>query len=44
MLTNTFFQLLMPHLKNSLQINIQARASLLAANGVFDKVGLITFN
>ncbi|KAF7697155.1 hypothetical protein HF521_005573 [Silurus meridionalis] len=30
-------QLLMPHLKNSLQINIQARGSLLAANGVFDK-------
>ncbi|KAM9451388.1 polyunsaturated fatty acid lipoxygenase ALOX15B isoform 2-T3 [Clarias gariepinus] len=30
-------QLLMPHIKNSLQINIQARGSLLAANGVFDK-------
>ncbi|MCI4386539.1 hypothetical protein PGIGA_G00063480 [Pangasianodon gigas] len=30
-------QLLMPHLKNSLQINIQARTSLLSANGVFDK-------
>ncbi|XP_017348956.1 hydroperoxide isomerase ALOXE3 [Ictalurus punctatus] len=30
-------QLLMPHLKNSLQINIQARASLLGPNGVFDK-------
>uniref|UniRef100_A0A673X7C2 Zgc:152891 n=1 Tax=Salmo trutta TaxID=8032 RepID=A0A673X7C2_SALTR len=30
-------QLLMPHIKTSLQINIQARASLLAANGVFDK-------
>ncbi|TSL04289.1 Hydroperoxide isomerase ALOXE3 [Bagarius yarrelli] len=30
-------QLLMPHLKTSLQINIQARASLLATNGVFDK-------
>lgn len=34
----------MPHLKNSLQINIQARSSLLAANGVFDKVGIITFD
>uniref|UniRef100_A0A8C7LL47 Lipoxygenase domain-containing protein n=2 Tax=Oncorhynchus mykiss TaxID=8022 RepID=A0A8C7LL47_ONCMY len=30
-------QLLMPHIKTTLQINIQARASLLAANGVFDK-------
>ncbi|KAK3524382.1 hypothetical protein QTP70_028007 [Hemibagrus guttatus] len=30
-------QLLMPHLKNSLQINIQARASLLGPDGVFDK-------
>ncbi|XP_066502216.1 hydroperoxide isomerase ALOXE3 [Hoplias malabaricus] len=30
-------QLLMPHVKTCLQINIQARASLLAANGVFDK-------
>ncbi|XP_075994012.1 polyunsaturated fatty acid lipoxygenase ALOX15B [Genypterus blacodes] len=30
-------QLLMPHVQTSLQINIQARASLLAANGVFDK-------
>ncbi|KAF4077390.1 hypothetical protein AMELA_G00207560 [Ameiurus melas] len=30
-------QLLMPHLKNSLQINIQARASLLGPNGVFDR-------
>ncbi|XP_040006283.1 hydroperoxide isomerase ALOXE3 isoform X2 [Xiphias gladius] len=31
-------QLLMPHVKTSLQINFQARASLLAADGVFDKV------
>ncbi|XP_072518118.1 polyunsaturated fatty acid lipoxygenase ALOX15B [Salminus brasiliensis] len=30
-------QLLMPHVRTSLQINIQARASLLAPNGVFDK-------
>uniref|UniRef100_A0A667ZDK3 Zgc:152891 n=1 Tax=Myripristis murdjan TaxID=586833 RepID=A0A667ZDK3_9TELE len=30
-------QLLMPHVRSSLQINVQARASLLAANGVFDK-------
>ncbi|KAK2827188.1 hypothetical protein Q7C36_018114 [Tachysurus vachellii] len=30
-------QLLMPHLKNSLQINIQARTSLLGPGGVFDK-------
>ncbi|XP_015227315.1 PREDICTED: hydroperoxide isomerase ALOXE3-like [Cyprinodon variegatus] len=30
-------QLLMPHIRTSLQINIQARASLLAANGVFDQ-------
>ncbi|XP_038564779.1 polyunsaturated fatty acid lipoxygenase ALOX15B isoform X2 [Micropterus salmoides] len=30
-------QLLMPHLRTSLQINIQARASLLASDGVFDK-------
>ncbi|XP_037603547.1 polyunsaturated fatty acid lipoxygenase ALOX15B [Sebastes umbrosus] len=30
-------QLLMPHVRTSLQINIQARASLLAAGGVFDK-------
>ncbi|CAB1323240.1 unnamed protein product, partial [Coregonus sp. 'balchen'] len=30
-------QLLMPHIKTTLQINIQARGSLLAANGVFDK-------
>uniref|UniRef100_A0A3Q1ELP6 Zgc:152891 n=1 Tax=Acanthochromis polyacanthus TaxID=80966 RepID=A0A3Q1ELP6_9TELE len=30
-------QLLMPHVKTSLQINLQARASLLAADGVFDK-------
>ncbi|XP_036444035.1 hydroperoxide isomerase ALOXE3 [Colossoma macropomum] len=30
-------QLLMPHVKTCLQINIQARTSLLAANGVFDK-------
>lgn len=30
-------QLLMPHVRTSLQINFQARASLLAANGVFDK-------
>uniref|UniRef100_UPI0037E8228A hydroperoxide isomerase ALOXE3 n=1 Tax=Semicossyphus pulcher TaxID=241346 RepID=UPI0037E8228A len=30
-------QLLMPHLRTSLQINFQARASLLAADGVFDK-------
>lgn len=34
----------MPHLKNSLQINIQARASLLGPNGVFDKVGIIIFD
>ncbi|XP_046899131.1 polyunsaturated fatty acid lipoxygenase ALOX15B [Hypomesus transpacificus] len=31
------FQLLMPHIRTTLQINIQARASLLAPNGVFDK-------
>ncbi|KAM3601904.1 uncharacterized protein V6R79_020922 [Siganus canaliculatus] len=30
-------QLLMPHVRTSLQINLQARASLVAANGVFDK-------
>ncbi|XP_078143017.1 polyunsaturated fatty acid lipoxygenase ALOX15B [Centroberyx gerrardi] len=30
-------QLLMPHVRTSLQINVQARASLLAPNGVFDK-------
>ncbi|KAI4878771.1 hypothetical protein NFI96_028771 [Prochilodus magdalenae] len=30
-------QLLMPHVKTCLQINIQARNSLLAPNGVFDK-------
>ncbi|XP_073791109.1 uncharacterized protein isoform X1 [Danio rerio] len=30
-------QLLMPHIRSTLQINIQARATLLAANGVFDK-------
>ncbi|XP_051250700.1 polyunsaturated fatty acid lipoxygenase ALOX15B [Dicentrarchus labrax] len=30
-------QLLMPHVRTSLQINLQARASLLAAGGVFDK-------
>ncbi|XP_030638932.1 arachidonate 15-lipoxygenase B [Chanos chanos] len=30
-------KLLMPHIRTTLQINIQARASLLAANGVFDK-------
>ncbi|XP_056253527.1 hydroperoxide isomerase ALOXE3 [Seriola aureovittata] len=30
-------QLLMPHVRTSLQINCQARASLLAAGGVFDK-------
>ncbi|XP_054482503.1 hydroperoxide isomerase ALOXE3 [Anoplopoma fimbria] len=30
-------QLLMPHVRTSLQINFQARMSLLAANGVFDK-------
>ncbi|KAG7224712.1 hypothetical protein INR49_004600 [Caranx melampygus] len=30
-------QLLMPHISTSLQINFQARTSLLAANGVFDK-------
>uniref|UniRef100_A0A3P8RK60 Zgc:152891 n=1 Tax=Amphiprion percula TaxID=161767 RepID=A0A3P8RK60_AMPPE len=30
-------QLLMPHIKTSLQINLQARTSLLAADGVFDK-------
>lgn len=31
------YQLLMPHIRTTLQINIQARASLLAPNGVFDK-------
>jgi len=31
-------QLLIPHLRTSLQINLQARASLLAAGGVFDQV------
>ncbi|MEQ2184987.1 hypothetical protein GOODEAATRI_013555 [Goodea atripinnis] len=31
------FQLLMPHVRTSLQINLQARASLLAVNGVFDQ-------
>ncbi|XP_075888149.1 polyunsaturated fatty acid lipoxygenase ALOX15B isoform X2 [Nelusetta ayraudi] len=30
-------QLLMPHVRTSLQINLQARASMLAAGGVFDK-------
>ncbi|MED6264270.1 hypothetical protein CHARACLAT_013037 [Characodon lateralis] len=30
-------QLLMPHVRTSLQINLQARASLLAVNGVFDQ-------
>ncbi|XP_017260091.2 hydroperoxide isomerase ALOXE3, partial [Kryptolebias marmoratus] len=38
-------QLLMPHVRTSLQINLQARASLLAANGVFDQAvgsGLMT--
>ncbi|XP_047463520.1 polyunsaturated fatty acid lipoxygenase ALOX15B [Mugil cephalus] len=30
-------QLLMPHVRTSLQINLQARVSLLAPNGVFDK-------
>lgn len=30
-------KLLMPHVRSSLQINIQARASLLAPNGVFDR-------
>lgn len=34
----TFGQLLMPHVRTSLQINLQARASMLAAGGVFDKV------
>uniref|UniRef100_A0A3B3Y116 Lipoxygenase domain-containing protein n=1 Tax=Poecilia mexicana TaxID=48701 RepID=A0A3B3Y116_9TELE len=31
-------QLLMPHIRTSLQINMQARASLLAANGTFDQL------
>ncbi|XP_037544112.1 polyunsaturated fatty acid lipoxygenase ALOX15B [Nematolebias whitei] len=31
-------QLLMPHVRTSLQINLQARASLLAPNGIFDQV------
>lgn len=31
-------QLLMPHVRTSLQINYGARVSLLAPNGVFDKV------
>uniref|UniRef100_A0A3Q2U365 Zgc:152891 n=1 Tax=Fundulus heteroclitus TaxID=8078 RepID=A0A3Q2U365_FUNHE len=30
-------QLLMPHIRTSMQINLQARASLLAVNGVFDQ-------
>ncbi|TRY76011.1 hypothetical protein DNTS_010909 [Danionella cerebrum] len=30
-------QLLMPHIRSTLQINIQARATLLAPKGVFDK-------
>uniref|UniRef100_A0A3P8ZLZ6 Lipoxygenase domain-containing protein n=1 Tax=Esox lucius TaxID=8010 RepID=A0A3P8ZLZ6_ESOLU len=30
-------QLLMPHIRSTLQINIEARSSLLSANGVFDK-------
>lgn len=34
------FQLLMPHIRSTLQINIQARATLLATKGVFDKVGV----
>uniref|UniRef100_A0A8B9HUS9 Arachidonate 15-lipoxygenase B-like n=1 Tax=Astyanax mexicanus TaxID=7994 RepID=A0A8B9HUS9_ASTMX len=34
-------QLLMPHIKTCLQINIQARGSLLSTNGVFDKVRVI---
>lgn len=33
-------QLLMPHICSTLQINIQARATLLATKGVFDKVGV----
>lgn len=33
-----FGQLLMPHVRTSLQINLQARGSMLAAGGVFDKV------
>ncbi|XP_020489030.2 polyunsaturated fatty acid lipoxygenase ALOX15B [Labrus bergylta] len=35
--THPLHQLLMPHIRTSLQINFQARASLLAADGVFDK-------
>ncbi|KAK2827965.1 hypothetical protein Q5P01_018999 [Channa striata] len=31
------YQLLMPHVRTSLQINYRARTELLAANGVFDK-------
>lgn len=31
-------QLLMPHVRTSLQINLQARGLMLAAGGVFDKV------
>ncbi|XP_057217067.1 hydroperoxide isomerase ALOXE3-like [Triplophysa rosa] len=31
------YQLLMPHIQTTLQINIQARATLLAKDGVFDK-------
>uniref|UniRef100_A0A3Q3WN32 Lipoxygenase domain-containing protein n=1 Tax=Mola mola TaxID=94237 RepID=A0A3Q3WN32_MOLML len=34
-------QLLMPHIRTSLQINISARASLLAAGGVFDKMDAV---
>lgn len=31
-------QLMMPHVRTSLKINMGARASLLASGGVFDKV------
>ncbi len=36
------FQLLMPHIQSTLQINIQARVTLLATKGVFDKVGFLS--
>ncbi|MBN3320422.1 LX15B lipoxygenase, partial [Atractosteus spatula] len=35
--THPLYQVLMPHVSTTLQINIQARASLLAPGGVFDK-------
>ncbi len=39
----TVFQLLMPHIQSTLQINITARGTLLATNGAFDKVDWFNF-